>query len=96
MIEFEWDQNNIKHVCEDYPERKNTISDVESVFYDPNLLPVEKKQVGREQRRYAVGLSSSGVICFVIFTIGERRIRPISCWPANSQTKRRYYENIKD
>ena len=39
MTEFQWESSNIKHVIYDYPERRNTIEEVESVFADPNFLP---------------------------------------------------------
>ncbi|MCF0050940.1 hypothetical protein LXM25_12780 [Dyadobacter sp. LJ53] len=37
MNQFEWDSHNIRHILEDYPERENTISEVESIFADRYL-----------------------------------------------------------
>ena len=37
---FQWDDANTQHVIEDYPERENTIEEVESVFDDFNLVIV--------------------------------------------------------
>ncbi|TLU98267.1 BrnT family toxin [Dyadobacter luticola] len=96
MIEFEWDQNNIKHVCDDYPERGNTVFGVESVFYDPDFLVTSKRLIRGELRYYAVGVNSLEMVKAVVYTISGTKVRPISCWPANKQTKRYYYENRKN
>ncbi|WP_374759204.1 BrnT family toxin [Dyadobacter chenhuakuii] len=96
MIEFEWDSHNIKHIIEDYPSRENTISEVESVFLDPFVIYRKGNHVAAEQRYRAIGLSNLGRINVVIFTVNNGKIRPISSWPANTQTRRLYHERAKN
>ncbi|WP_409014523.1 BrnT family toxin [Dyadobacter sp. CY327] len=96
MIEFEWDDHNRKHILEDYPKRENTKSEVESIFNDPFMEYRMSERTTTEQRYIAIGLSNLARIRVVIFTIREERIRPISSWPASTQTKRHYYERAKN
>jgi uncharacterized protein len=92
---FELDSNNLQHILIDYPERENTVSEVESIFDDPNLIIKIGRRRGDEQRFYAIGMGNSQKVRYVVFTVNNGHIRPISCWPANRQTPREYYENIQ-
>lgn len=96
MIEFEWDDHNRKHIFEDYPKRENTLSEVESIFRDPFVEYQKSDRNTIEQRYIAVGLSNLARIRVVVFTMRDEKIRPISSWPANTQTKRHYYERAKN
>jgi len=96
MIEFEWDSHNIKHIVEDYPERENTISEVESIFDDPFVQFRSVNQRSYERRYTALGFSNIGRIRVVVFAFNNGKVRPITCWPANTQTKREYYERVKN
>ncbi len=93
-MRFEWDDNNLRHIILDYPERGNTVEELESVFRDPNLIVKIGKQKD-EQRFEAIGMGNSHNIKYVVFTVKNGAIRPISCWPANRQNTRYYYENIQ-
>ena len=94
MIEFEWDSHNIKHIIEDYPERDNSIDEVESIFYDH--LAIVKKVSNKPELRFTVaGVSNFSNLKVVVYTLNRGKIRPITCWPANTQTKRDYYERSK-
>ncbi len=94
-MRFEWDDNNLRHIILDHPERGNTVDELENVFEDPNLLIKVGKGKPYEQRFEAIGMGNSHNIKYVVFTINNGLIRPISCWPANRQNTRYYYENIK-
>lgn len=94
-MHFEWDSNNLQHIITDHPERKNTVDEVESIFDDPNLIIKVGRREINEQRFTAVGIGNSQMVKHVVFTINNGRIRPISCWPANRQTIRYYYENTQ-
>jgi hypothetical protein len=37
-LEFDWDTNNIKHLFEDHPQRKLSIKEIESVYYDNDAI----------------------------------------------------------
>lgn len=94
-MHFEWDYHNLRHIIYDYPERENTVDEIESIFEDPNLIVKIGRRRGEEQRFYAIGMGNSQKVKYVVFTVNNRFIRPISCWPANRQATRNYYENIK-
>jgi uncharacterized protein len=94
MIEFEWDSHNLRHILEDYPERGNSVEEVESVFFDPDLTSQLGRIIGGEQRYQAFGIGISGIVKSVIYTVTNGKIRPISCWPANKQSIKRY-ENAR-
>ena len=94
MIEFEWDNRNFKHIVEDYPERGNTVEEVESIFLDPHLIAEKGRTIEGEQRFNALGIGISGAVKFVVYAVNNDIIRPISCWPANKQNIRKY-ENTK-
>lgn len=95
-MEFQWESGNLKHIINDYPERGNTVEEVESIFNDVHLsvLP-DQTNSGDEPRFKAIGLSSQKRVLVVVFMIRNDQIRPISCWPANRQTRKRYYESIR-
>jgi len=95
MILFEWDPRNIRHIVEDYPQRGNTIIEVESIFSDPEIKIKRATKTDDEQRFAAIGIGASGIVKVVVFIINTGCVRPISCWPANPQTKRFYYESSK-
>lgn len=94
-MRFEWDYHNLRHIIYDHPERGNTVDEVESVFEDPNLVIKFGKRGQYEQRFEAIGMGNSRNIKYVVFTVNDGIIRPITCWLANKQNTRYYYENIK-
>lgn len=95
MTEFQWDSGNIKHVVHDHPERGNTLEEVESIFSDGHLSVLPNRVDPNQEFRFkAIGVSNQGRVLVVVFVVRNDLIRPISCWPANSQTRKRYYESI--
>lgn len=94
MTEFQWESSNIKHVIYDYPERGNTIEEVESVFADPNFLPTPDRVDSRGEQQYSgVGLSNQNRLLFVAFSIRNDQIRPISCRPAGRKSRNQYAQD---
>ncbi len=94
MLDFQWDSGNIKHVIHDYPERGNTIEEVESVFTDPNFLPTPDRVDGRGEQQYSgVGLSNQNRLLFVAFSLRNGQIRPISCRPASRKSRNQYAQD---
>lgn len=94
-MRFEWDYHNLRHIIYDYPERENTVEEIESIFRDPDLILSVGRRNAVEQRFEAVGRGNSQNVKVVIFSVNNGIIRPISCWSANKQTTRYYYENIQ-
>jgi len=98
MPEFQWDAANIKHIIDDYPDRDNSISEVESIFADPYVQTSTSRpdsQTG-EQRFQAVGLSNRFRVCSVVFVFRNEQIRPISCWPSKAKVRNIYAQNVQE
>ncbi|WP_097126367.1 BrnT family toxin [Spirosoma fluviale] len=90
-LPFQWDSGNKKHVTEDYPERGNTIEEVESLFADSDFKPLPDRIDSRgEQQYHSVGLSNQNRLLYVVFSIRNGQIRPISCRPASRKERIRY------
>ena len=91
MFEFQWDMGNEGHVINDYPQRANTIEEVESLFYDPAPLALpDPEHGGQEERFKLVARSNQNRILFVVYVIRNGQIRPISCRPASRKERNRY------
>ncbi|QJD81018.1 BrnT family toxin [Spirosoma rhododendri] len=96
MILFQWDDGNTKHILRDYPERDNSISEVESVFADPFVMIKEVRSSNDGEARFqAVGLSNRFRVCSVVFVVRNSQIRPISCWPSKAKVRNQYAENTE-
>ena len=94
MPEFQWDSGNIKHVIQDYPERANSIEEVESLFNDPNFQPVPDRIDSRGEQQYSgVGRSNQNRLLFVAFSVRNGQIRPISCRPAGRKARDNYAQD---
>lgn len=94
MPEFQWDNANIKHVIEDYPERANSIEEVESLFNDSNFQPVPDRVDSRGEQQYSgVGRSNQNRLLFVAFSVRNGQIRLISCRPAGRKARDNYAQN---
>jgi uncharacterized DUF497 family protein len=91
MPDFQWDSGNIKHVIQDYPERANSIEEVQSVFNDPKFRPLPDRVDSRGEQQYSgVGLSNQNRLLFVAFSVRNGQIRPISCRPAGRKARDKY------
>jgi hypothetical protein len=78
-------------VVTDYPERKNTIEEAESVFEDPYFTEVADRVSARgEQEYHGVGLSNQNRLRFVAFTIRNDEIRVFSCRNASIRERQTY------
>ena len=90
-LAFLWDAGNTHHVIDNYPERGNTIEEVESIFSDSSFRPLADRIDGRGEQQYnSVGLSNQNRLLYVVFSIRNGQIRPISCRPASRKERNRY------
>jgi uncharacterized DUF497 family protein len=95
MNKFEWDDGNYNHVILDYPERNNSVEEVESIFEDPCLfVKLNKIDEHGEKRFYGIGTGNDDNEKFVVFVFRNDKIRVISCRRANKKERKIYYENI--
>jgi uncharacterized protein len=95
-MEFQWDDGNTKHAIHDYPERNNTIAEVESLLNDPHFIAIADR-IDRfgEQQYHGVGKGNEGLEKYVVFVVRNNQIRPISCRRASQKERQIYYDNSK-
>ncbi|MBO0939401.1 BrnT family toxin [Fibrella sp. HMF5335] len=90
-MQFQWDNGNTRHIISDYPERGNTIDELESLFTDPAFSALPDRVDNRgEQQYHAVGRSNQNRLLYVAFSIRNGQIRPFSCRPASRKEQDRY------
>ena len=92
MFRFEWDEANRNHILYDYPERNNTVEEVESTFDDPFLIIALDRIVAGEERYTAVGIGTNNIVRVVVFVFQNDFIRPISSWAAKKKIQKFYHE----
>ena len=92
-LQFQWDAGNTSHIIDDYPERGNTTNEIESLFADPYFSSLPDRVDSRGEQQYnAVGDSNQNRLLYVVFSIRNGYIRPISCRPASRKERNRYVE----
>lgn len=92
-LPFQWDAGNTRHVIDEYPERGNTTDEIESLFADPFFAPLPDRVDSRGEQQYnALGRSNQNRLLYVVFSVRNGHIRPISCRPASRKERNRYAE----
>ena len=87
-MRFEWDDNKaesnaVKHGI--------TFEEAVTVFADPDLLFTEDTQHSQgEQREWAMGITESGLLVVVVFTMRDEQIRIISARIATKKEQQSY------
>ena len=90
-LPFQWDAANKGHIIDQYPQRANTIEEVESLFDDPNFRPAPDRVDSRGEQQYSgVAVSNQSRLLFVAYSLRNDQIRPISCRPASRKERNRY------
>lgn len=93
-VGFEWDEGNLE---KNWPKHRVTFWEAEEVFFNQPLLVAEDAAHSvREARYYALGVTNTGRLLFVAFTIRRSRIRPISIRDATASERRRYVRHEKE
>ena len=91
-MRFEWDDNKaesnaVKHGI--------TFEEAVTVFADPDLLFTEDTQHSQgEQREWAMGITESGLLVVVVFTMRDEQIRIISARIASKKEQQSYEPGI--
>ena len=91
-MRFEWDDNKaesnaVKHGI--------TFEEAVTVFADPDLLFTEDTQHSQgEQREWAMGITESGLLVVVVFTMRGEQIRIISARIASKKEQQSYEPGI--
>lgn len=90
---FEWDEGNLN---------KNRLShgvvprECEEVFLNNPLIDEDKKHSVVEKRMQGLGLTSTGRLLFIAFTIRNNKIRVISARDQSKKERREYAEKTKN
>lgn len=86
-IEFEWDDENEKHLA----AHKVTPAEFEYVL-TKNAVDLGYTLINDEERYRAVGLTSSGRLLSVVWTPRNGRIRAVTAFPATVSDKKAFSE----
>ena len=89
---FDWDGFNTekirnKHGIEPY--------ECEELFFNEPFIAKDEKHSQTEDRYYALGMTMSNKLFFVVFTIRKNKIRVISARPMSKKEREVYHEKVK-
>ena len=84
---FDWDGDNIEHIA----RHGVTPKEVEEVFGDPDRVSASAHRVRGERRRAIVGMTASGRLLYVVYTVREGLIRPVTVHLPGPRDERRYF-----
>lgn len=87
-LEFDWDSGNTEK-----NELKHGVmnKEAEEVFVNrPFLLFEDERHSEREKRYQAMGVTDSGRLLFVSFTVRQKKVRVISVRPMDKKERRMY------
>lgn len=85
---FSWDQGNLN---KNFKKHKITNEESEQVFLNPPTTIIEDtKHSSQEPRFIAVGITDSGKLLTIIFTIRDKKIRVISARKSNKKERSLY------
>lgn len=92
---FEWDEKNID---KNWKKHKVKPGECEEIFLNDLLLIAEvdkSKILFRENRHIAYGVSNSGRLLFIVFTVLYKKVRIISARDMSKKERKYYYEETK-
>ncbi len=84
---YDWDDNNINHILEEHGLEP---FEIEEALEDPSSKSQGAYNTNQEKRFALIGATEAGRILFVVYTIRENKIRPITAFDAKDNMKRRY------
>ncbi len=87
---FDWDESNEGHVARHVARHGVEPYEVEEALLDPEQVSGDAFNVGTETRDAVIGKTDDGAILFVVYTIRNKKVRPISAREATDKEKRRY------
>jgi uncharacterized DUF497 family protein len=93
-IEFDWDENNTRHLFTDHPERGLTVLELESLFISPDrVIGIHKENEHSDTRYFCQGTSNMGRFIFCIFVTRNKKIRIFSA--REDRKKRKAHEKAR-
>ncbi len=93
VIGFDWDEGNLTK-----NKRKHNVqpAEIEQVFDNPVLYFYDEKHAQSEDRYFAYGVTNTGHLLFVAFTIRYNKVRIISARDQNKRERSIYEKAQKD
>ncbi len=90
-IRFAWDKGNQE---KNWAKHKVTTEECEEIFFDEKKqeYPDSEHSGDKEIRKIVVGVTKSGRLLLVIYTIRNNKVRVISARDLNKRKEKRLYE----
>ncbi|KAA3663173.1 MAG: BrnT family toxin [Calditrichaeota bacterium] len=91
-IGFDWDDGNSE---KNWIRHQVSRNESEQVFFnEPLIITDDKKHSQIEKRWYLLGISDTGRLLFIVFTIRKDLIRVISARDMNKKEREEFYAQI--
>ena len=86
-LEFEWDEENTNHLA------AHKVSPVEfEQLLNNDPLDLQYQVIGAEERYRSVGVTKTGRVLSVVWTIRSGRVRAITAFPASMSDTKAFLE----
>ena len=93
VVGFAWDKGNIS---KNWIKHRVSPSECEDVFFNRPLVEIDHEHSQQEERYFAYGITNTGRLLFIVFTLRKNKIRVISAKKMIKKERRIYYEKIKE
>jgi len=90
---FDWDAGNAAKSAQ---KHHITIEETEEIFFRAPWIHVDTRPTDKEARFAAIAQSETGRVLRVIFTVRNRKIRPISARPASRKERLAYEKALRE
>lgn len=90
---FDWDAGNVTKSAR---KHRITIEETEEIFFRAPWLHADTRPTDKEPRYAAIAQSEKGRVLRVIFTVRDRKIRPISARPASRKERLAYEKALRE
>ena len=89
-MKYEWDAENTKHLA----AHRVTRAEFEQVMRN-GALDLDYELIGNEERYRSVGITNSGRILSLLWTIRSGMIRPVTAFPAGVSDTKAFLERSR-
>jgi uncharacterized protein len=85
-LEFDWDTSNLRHLARHRIKR----AEFEQAITNDPVFVAHSDETG-EERWYALGVTDSLRVLFLVLTFRGDRVRPITGWDAGKELRELYF-----
>ncbi|PYV16607.1 MAG: BrnT family toxin [Acidobacteria bacterium] len=85
-LEFDWDESNLRHLARHRISREEF---EEAMTNDPVYLGFSDETGG--DRWYVLGATSDLRVWYLVFTVRDQRVRPVTGWDAKKKLREMYF-----